>query len=89
MALYAQCLECRHLDRSSPGWDRRCAAFPFGVPVAIALGVHDHWVHFPDDRGIRYEPNGDLRPGLATLSLNRSLLSQEVLEVGNPPVTRM
>jgi hypothetical protein len=87
MALYIQCVACKHLDRTSPGWDRCCAAFPLGIPLAIALGVHDHWIHFPDDRGVRYAPNPDFDAGLATPSLSKSMLSRDVLGLGNPPVT--
>jgi hypothetical protein len=57
--MYVQCLECQHLDRTAPGGvlgEKRCAAYPFGMPLRIAMGRHDHREPYPDDRGIRFEP---------------------------------
>lgn len=48
------CSRCRHLDRARD--DRRCCAFPSGIPIPIWLGEHDHRTPFPGDRGIVFEP---------------------------------
>ena len=33
-----------------------CAAFPYGIPYAIAYGFHSHLVPVEGDKGLLYEP---------------------------------
>ena len=63
--VYVQCLECQHFHHTAPGGvlgERRCAAYRFGIPLRIALGLHDHREPYPDDRGIRFAPAGVAPP---------------------------
>lgn len=46
-----QCLTCAHYHL---GWT--CAAFPNGIPKAIANGSFDHRNPYMGDRGVRWEP---------------------------------
>lgn len=46
------CTFCRHLDASG---ERKCAAFPQEIPLAIWLGENDHRMAFPGDHGIQFE----------------------------------
>jgi hypothetical protein len=47
------CTFCQHLIS---GRQRRCDAFPDGIPLPIWLGEHDHHTPYPGDRGIQFEP---------------------------------
>lgn len=51
------CWYCRH--RVAGTWT--CAAFPGGIPEAIADGDFDHRADYPGDDGIRFEPRTDMR----------------------------
>ena len=65
--VYVQCLECQHFHHTAPGGvlgERRCAAYPFGIPLRIALAMHDHRAPYPDDRGIGFEP-AEVAPQIA------------------------
>lgn len=46
------CSFCAHLDESA---ERRCAAFPSGIPLPIWLGENDHFLSYPGDGGIQFE----------------------------------
>jgi hypothetical protein len=48
------CDRCRHLDRNAPV-GMRCAAFPYGIPFAVRVGVFDHRNPHPGDHGIQFE----------------------------------
>jgi hypothetical protein len=47
------CNGCRHLIRDYTG-QRRCAAFPDGIPLEIWLGEDDHRQPYPGDNGIQF-----------------------------------
>jgi hypothetical protein len=47
------CSTCRHWDHQKS--DRRCTAFPDGIPDEIWLGENDHKSPFPDDNGVQYQ----------------------------------
>lgn len=47
------CARCRHLTN---GLDRRCRAFPEGIPLMIWSGAQAHRAPLPGDRGVRFEP---------------------------------
>lgn len=46
------CTFFRHLEMSG---EKRCAAFPDGIPMAIWNGDNDHLLPFPGDQGSRFE----------------------------------
>ena len=46
------CSYCRHLSNKP---DRKCKAFPDGIPMMIWLGRHKHNSPYPGDNGIRFE----------------------------------
>lgn len=49
------CFTCRHYR---PEDEERfaCAAYPAGIPMAIALSEVDHHQPYEGDNGIQYEP---------------------------------
>ncbi|HOW75414.1 MAG TPA: hypothetical protein PK959_05710 [Candidatus Competibacteraceae bacterium] len=47
----ANCSMCIHYQA-----DRRCQAFPEGIPQALWTGEHLHRDSYPGDGGIRYQP---------------------------------
>ncbi len=49
------CSFCNNFDRSNP-IERKCAAFPDGIPLQIWKGENDHTKSFPGDNGILFEP---------------------------------
>jgi hypothetical protein len=54
LPIYSEvCTFCRHLDVSA---DRKCAAFPSGIPLPIWMGENDHHAPFPGDHGIQFDP---------------------------------
>jgi hypothetical protein len=48
------CDYCRH--RFLALHQRRCSAFPDGIPLPIRRAEHDHRTAYPGDHGIRWEP---------------------------------
>jgi hypothetical protein len=62
------CVGCRHFGRgfakrdvdgpvmSDAGTTWSCAAFPDGIPDAIADGEFDHRRPYPGDHGTQFEP---------------------------------
>lgn len=48
------CTHCQHLREN--GIDRKCDAFPDGIPMAIWMGENNHQQPYPGDHGIQFEP---------------------------------
>ncbi len=48
------CSFCLHFNDKNP-IERRCEAFPEGIPLEIWRGENDHTKPFPNDNGIRFE----------------------------------
>lgn len=48
-----RCHLCLHKFAGIPG----CAAFPRGIPHALAAGEVMHETPYPNDQGIMFEPN--------------------------------
>jgi len=46
------CSTCKHL---TDGSERKCAAFPEGIPIEIWKGDNDHRDSFQGDRDIQFE----------------------------------
>ncbi len=49
------CTYCSHLDLSG---DRKCVAFPGGIPLPIWLGENTHRFPYPGDHGVQFTPIG-------------------------------
>ena len=47
---------CRYLYINK---NRKCEAFPGGIPEAILIGEHDHKNPYDGDNGIQFEPIED------------------------------
>ncbi len=52
IAFGLQCVLCKHRSLHYGGG---CAAFPQGIPAAIARDEFDHSAPYPGDNGIRFE----------------------------------
>ena len=53
-----QCTRCAHLIRmpaEEVGFDRRCRAFPEGIPEELYTSSADHTKPYPGDGGFRFE----------------------------------
>ena len=48
------CLFCKHYHRK---YLNKCDAFPNGIPEEIFTYYYDHRLPFPNDNGIRLEPD--------------------------------
>lgn len=55
----SQCTFCSRLN--SEDWS--CAAFPDGIPAAIANSEVSHFEPYPGDRGLQFEPATDVTEG--------------------------
>ena len=53
MTIIPICAGCKHLV---DGDALKCKAFPDGIPAAILWSKADHRRPYPNDNGIRYEP---------------------------------
>lgn len=64
LPIYSEvCTFCRHLDMSG---ERKCAAFPQEIPIAIWVGENNHRTAFPGDHGIQFMPvSADAKTGQA------------------------
>lgn len=51
------CLDCVHWGEWNDRGNPTCAAFPFGIPVAVSYGSIDHRRPVIGDRGIQFEPD--------------------------------
>lgn len=49
------CSLCVHLNRADVS-ERKCSAFPDGIPLEIWKGGNDHTAPYKNDNGIRFEP---------------------------------
>ncbi len=50
------CSKCKHLTVIGPYGERRCKAFPEGIPDGIWLSENGHREPHPGDNGIQFEP---------------------------------
>lgn len=66
MRAMPQCITCVHLfpveKRLAPREPMRCAAFPDGIPDAIASNRFDHAGPYPGDNGVHYTAFPDESP---------------------------
>lgn len=52
------CFSCKHYRGIDPkSQEDVCDAFPEGIPIEIIVYKYDHRLPFPNDNGIRLEPN--------------------------------
>lgn len=59
------CYTCKHYRGIDTKSDARvCDAFPEGIPDEIRLYRYDHRLPFPNDNGIRLEPNPKYYPDI-------------------------
>ena len=63
--LAPMCLFCKHYRGVDPKKDTDvCDAFPEGIPIEIMDYNYDHRLPFPNDKGIRLEPNPKYYPDI-------------------------
>ncbi len=77
------CTFCRHLDISA---ERKCAAFPGGIPLAIWQGENDHHTAFPGDHGIQFEPDP---PEVVTSRSVKGHKTRGVVRTHSVPISRI
>lgn len=72
------CTSCNHLDASG---ERRCAAFPDGIPLPIWCGENDHRLPYDGDHGIQFAPAHSSERLMKTRRPRRPVLALRVKQL--------
>lgn len=91
MPVSPTCGQCFH--RAWGTGERRCAAFPEGIPKVIWNGLNDHRQPYPGDHGIQFrEPTDEERQAIHTRLVaeieerRRFYINRKRKEQGLPPL---